>query len=82
MSTSERPPLEDDLDRDLNTAVEYLTLSYLADELNVIAPPLRRIIVALLAAEEAQGRLTPYRRYLQGLLRTARPGRDAGPDRP
>lgn len=82
MSTSQRPPLEDDLDRDLNTAVEYLTLSYLADELNVIAPPLRRIVVALLAAEEAQGRLSPYRRYLLDLLRSAQAGRGGGTDRP
>src|SRR3990172_7774253 len=71
MSTSERPPLEDDLDRDLNLVVEYLTLSYLADELNVIAPPLRRIVVALLAAEEAQGRPSPFRRDLLDPLRSA-----------
>jgi hypothetical protein len=82
MSTSERPPLEDDLDRDLNMVVEYLTLSYLADELNVIAPPLRRIVVALLEVEEAQGRLSPYRRYLRDLLHSAQAGRGAGPDRP
>jgi len=82
MSTSERPPLEDALDRDLNAVVEYLTLSYLADELNVIAPPLRRIVVALLEVEEAQGRLSPYRRYLRGLLRATQVGRSSGPDRP
>jgi hypothetical protein len=67
MTTSERPDFQDDLDRDLNQVVEYLALSYLAEEVNFIAAPLRRIMVALLGALSEE-ELSPYRRHLRELL--------------
>jgi hypothetical protein len=67
MPSSERPDLQDDLDRDLNEIVEYLALSSLAEEVNFIAAPLRRIVIALLGAL-SDGQLSPYRRHLRSVL--------------
>lgn len=75
MPTSERPDLQDDLDRDLNEIVEYLALSALAEEVNFVAAPLRRVVLALLGAlPEAE--LSPYRRHLKDALVATR-GRGA-----
>jgi hypothetical protein len=72
MPTNERPDPQDDLDRDLSQIVEYLALSSLAEEVNFIAAPLRRILVALLAALP-EGEMSPYRRHLCERLGAGRP---------
>ena len=77
MPSAERPGLEDDLDRDLDEIVQYLTLLYLADEMSIVVHPMRRILIALLVAQDALGQLTPYRRYLHDQLVAAR-ARDKG----
>jgi hypothetical protein len=79
MPTSERPDPQDDLDRDLTQIVEYLALSHLAEEVNFIALPLRRILVALLEAlPEAE--MSPYRQHLGERLSAGRP--EASADQP
>jgi hypothetical protein len=67
MPTSERPDLQDDLDRDLNEIIEYLALSALSEDLNFVAAPLRRVVLALLAALP-DVELSPYRRHLKNVL--------------
>ncbi|MGH2406599.1 MAG: hypothetical protein ACRDF7_00785 [Candidatus Limnocylindrales bacterium] len=75
---SQRPDPQDDLDRDLNEIVEYLALTALTEEVNFVAAPLRRVVLALLAAlPEAE--LSPYRRHLKSVLVAGR-ARDV--DRP
>ena len=81
MPTSERPEPQDDLDRDLNQIVEYLALSHLAEEVNFIAAPLRRILVALLGALPEDG-LSPYRRHLRERLSAAGSRPEASADQP
>jgi len=69
MPTTERPAFEDELDADLNQVVEYIALSFLAEEVSFIAAPLRRIMVAFLGALP-DGALSPYRRHLRDILTT------------
>lgn len=77
MGTSELPPRQDAVDDAVRELLEYVTLSDLVEgELNAITPDIRRVIVALLAAEDAADRLTPYRKELLDRIRTASP-RDA-----
>ena len=58
---NQRPDPKDELDRDLNEIVEYLALSALAEEVNFVAAPLRRVVLALLAALPDE-ELSPHRR--------------------
>jgi hypothetical protein len=67
MPTSQRPDPQDELDRDLNEIVEYLALSALSEEVNFVSAPLRRVVLALLAALP-DAELSPYRRHLKSVL--------------
>lgn len=61
---------EDVLDRALSDLLQYLGLeSMVAAELNVLAPPLNKIIAALLIGEERHGELSPYRQHLLERIR-------------
>ncbi len=72
MSTPETPRPQDDLDRALSDVLEFRALSAMVEgELNVAAPPMNKVIVALLASQEAQGELSPYRQYLLQRIRAA-----------
>ncbi len=72
MPARETPPPQDELDEALAMLLEYLALSGMVEgELNAAAPSLNTVIVALLACQEAQGRLSPYRRSLLERIRAA-----------
>lgn len=70
MTDAPRP--QDDLDRALADVLEYLALSAMVEgELNAAVGPMNKIVVALLASQEAQGDLSAYRRYLLQRIRSA-----------
>ena len=76
---NQRPDPKDELDRDLNEIVEYLALSALAEEVNFVAAPLRRVVLALLAALPDE-ELSPYRRHLKNVLVAGRARGAGGPE--
>jgi hypothetical protein len=74
MGTNELPPRQDAVDEAVHELLEYLTLAqFVEGELNTIAPAIRRVILALLVAEDSAGHLTPYREHLLGRMRASNP---------
>jgi hypothetical protein len=71
MSANDEPGRQDQTDEAVHEVLEYLALSDMVEgELNAVAPSIRRIILALLVADEAAGALTPYRAYLLSEMRS------------
>ncbi len=72
MPAMETPDPQDELDRALARLLEYLALAGMVEgELNAALPSMNKVIVALLASQESQGLLSPYRRSLLDRIRAA-----------
>ncbi|HEY5628993.1 MAG TPA: hypothetical protein VIR16_05735 [Candidatus Limnocylindrales bacterium] len=72
MTTDPMPPRQDATDDAVRDLIEYLVLAGTVDgELNSVLASIRRLILALLVAEEAAGGLTPYRRRLLEQMRAS-----------
>jgi hypothetical protein len=70
MTTDAMPPRQDATDEAIHDLLEYLILTETVEgELNTVLKALRRVILALVVAEEAAGGLTPYRRSLLDQMR-------------
>jgi hypothetical protein len=65
------PAPQDATDEAVSQLLEYLALSGAVDaEMEGIRPPLRRVVLELLVADEAAGRLTPFRAAVLAFLRS------------
>ncbi len=72
MTTDATPPRQDATDEAIHDLLEYLVLTGTVEgELNAVLTAIRRVILALLVAEEAAGGLTPYRRTLLDQMRAS-----------
>ena len=66
---------EDDLDHALSDLLQYLGLVFMvAAELNALAPPMNKVIAALLLGQERHGELSPYRQRLLERIRQVEVG--------
>jgi hypothetical protein len=78
MTSDATPPRQDATDDAVHDLIEYLVLTETVEgELNTVLAAIRRVVLALLVAEEAAGGLTPYRRRLLEQMRAPGPPADA-----